>query len=68
MANEKCLCDHCKSRYSWDCDDGLAYPRGGCDEFSLDWDTLSGKQQKAIRKILSHNTYDEPNRCYDWED
>lgn len=30
MADEKCLCDHCRSRYSWDCDDGMAYPRGDC--------------------------------------
>lgn len=68
MADEKCLCDHCKSRYSWDCDDGMAYPRGGCESFSLDWDTLSSKQQKAIRKILSNNSYDKPDRYYDWED
>lgn len=68
MACDKCLCDHCKSRYSWDCDDGLAYPRGGCDSFSLDWNTLSNKQQKAIKRILSNNDYDRPYRNYDWED
>lgn len=48
------VCEHCKSRYSWDCDDGRAYPKGGCDSFSLDFDTLTPKQQKAIKRILSH--------------
>ena len=67
MAESKCVCDHCKSRYSWDCDDGMAYPRGGCKDFSLDWDTLSNKQKKAIQKILSHNDYDRPYEKFDWE-
>lgn len=68
MATEKCVCDHCKSRYTWDCDDGRAYPRGGCEDFSLDFATLNRKQQKAIQKILSNNDYDRPNRRFDWED
>lgn len=67
MADEKCLCDHCKSRFSWECDDGIPYPRGGCGYFSLDWSTLSRKQQKAIMKILSNNSYDRPIREFDWE-
>lgn len=67
MADNKCVCDHCKSRYSWDCDDGMAYPRGGCKYFSLDWDTLSNKQKKAIQKILSNNNYDRPYEKFDWE-
>lgn len=48
------VCDHCRFRHSWDCDDGLAYPRNGCDNFELDFSTLKKKQQKAIRRILSH--------------
>ena len=47
------VCEHCRHRYSWDCDDGLPYPRKGCEDFELDFSTLSTKQQKAIRKILS---------------
>lgn len=66
MAKKKCVCDHCKSRFSWDCDDGMAYPRGGCGSFSLDWATLTEKQQEAIRRILSQNEYDRPHD-YDWD-
>lgn len=42
------ICEHCNSRYSWDCDDGRAYPEHGCSSFVLDWDTLDEEQQKAI--------------------
>ena len=68
MANEKCVCDYCKSRHSWDCDDGMAYPRGGCESFSLDFDALSRGQKIAIRQILSDNDYDRPYRNSYWED
>ena len=68
MATEKCVCDHCKSRYTWDCDDGYAYPRGGCEGFVLDYSTLTRKQQKAIQRILSNNDYDRPHRRFSWED
>ena len=57
------VCDHCRYRFSWDCDDGRPYPRKGCDEFELDFETLTKKQQKAVRRILSH---EEDND--DWED
>lgn len=53
------VCDHCRYRYSWDCDDGRPYPKGGCDEFSLDFSTLTEKQQKTIRKILAHEDEEE---------
>lgn len=68
MANEKCVCDHCKSRYAWDCDDGRPYPRGGCSDFVLDYSTLSRKQQMAIQRILSNNDYDRPRTRFAWED
>lgn len=61
MAENKCVCDHCKNRFSWDCDDGLAYPRGGCESFSLDWNALSEQQQEAIKRVLSRNEYDSPH-------
>ena len=57
------VCEHCKYRYSWDCDDGLPTPQNGCDSFELDFNTLSKKQQKAIRKILANEHKKE-----DWED
>lgn len=65
--SDKCICDHCKFRYSWDCDDGLAYPRGGCKSFELDWKTLTPNQQKAIMRHLSNNSYDRPRERFDWE-
>lgn len=68
MAPGKCVCEHCKYRNSWDCDDGIAYPKGGCEDFTLDFDTLNRKQKKAIQRILSNNDYDRPHRRFDWED
>ena len=68
MASEKCVCDHCKSRYTWDCNDGRAYPRGGCSDFVLDFYTLSRKQQITIQRILSENDYDRPRTRFAWED
>ena len=53
------LCEHCKSRYSWDCDDGLAYPKHGCEDFELDWNTLSNKQKKAVIRNL-----DDKEKCW----
>ena len=64
---EKCLCDYCKSRHSWDCDDGLPYPRGGCKYFALDLNELTHKQQVAVMRILSNNNYDRPKERFDWE-
>ena len=45
------VCEHCQYRYSWDCQDDFK-PKNGCESFKLDFDTLTKKQQKAIRKIL----------------
>ncbi len=42
------LCEYCKSRYSWDCDDGLAYPECGCENFSLDYCALSDEQKEKL--------------------
>lgn len=38
---EKSKCEYCKYRHSWDCDDGLPYPAGGCENFELDKSTLT---------------------------
>ena len=56
------VCEHCRFRYSYDCDDGHPYPRKGCDSFELDFNSLNKKQQKAIRRILSQDEDDEDNR------
>ena len=46
------VCEHCQYRYTWDCQDDYYRPKNGCEYFKLDFDTLTKKQQKAIRKIL----------------
>ena len=48
------VCEHCRYRNSWDCDDGRPYPVSGCENFELDFSTLTKKQQKAIRRILAN--------------
>lgn len=55
------LCDYCKSRYSWDCDDGLAYPEHGCENFTLDYYALTDEQKEKIIDILmpKRSYYDE---------
>ena len=45
--------EHCAYRNSWDCGDGFCSCKN-CDSFKLDFDTLTKKQQKAIKRILSH--------------
>lgn len=40
-------CDNCKSRYTWDCDDGCFRCR--CEDFELDETTLSEREQEMIR-------------------
>ena len=44
------VCNYCKYRNSWDCES--CHPKNGCDDFHLDFETLSKKQQKAIRRTL----------------
>lgn len=55
------LCEYCTSRYSWDCDDGLAYPECGCENFSLDYCALSDGQKEKIIDMLTpkRSYYDE---------
>lgn len=53
------VCEHCKSRYTWDCDDGRPYPIGGCRDFELDWNTLTNKQKKAILRVLKSEERDD---------
>ena len=46
------VCEHCKYRNDWECGDGWNRQKGGCEEFKLDWDTLSDKQKEAIHRHL----------------
>lgn len=47
-------CEHCQYRNSWECDDGWNRRSNDavCNDFKLDYDTLTNKQKKAIQKIL----------------
>lgn len=45
--------NHCEYRNSWDCEDGYCNCKN-CGYFKLDFETLTKKQQKAIKRILSH--------------
>lgn len=58
------VCEHCRSRHSWDCDDGYAYPKGGCDNFELDYSTLSNKQKKTIKRVLQNEEREEDDEWY----
>ena len=42
-------CENCKSRYTWDCDDGL--PMHKCEYFELDESTLS-KSERGLLRVL----------------
>lgn len=46
------LCEYCACRGSWDCEDGYCCS-DNYEYFKLDYDTLSKKQKKKIKKILS---------------
>lgn len=39
-------CENCKSRYTWDCEDGYCK---GCEDFELDESTLSKREQEMLR-------------------
>ncbi len=46
------LCNYCEYHNSYDCEDG-DYRSENCESFKLDFLTLSKKQKKKIKKILS---------------
>ena len=50
--------EHCEHRNSWDCDDGWCDCKN-CEHFKLDFDTLTERQKKAIKRILSHQDKEE---------
>lgn len=56
-------CDYCSCRNGWECDDEYyrVSDRNFCDNFKLDFDTLSNKQKRIIQENLMERT------CYDYE-
>ena len=60
------VCEHCEYRHSWDCDDGLAYPKGGCDDFKLDYNSLTNKQKKAIKRVLKNEEFSDSQEWGVW--
>ena len=46
------VCKHCKYRHSYECED--YWIKGGCDDFILDFETLTRKQKNAIRRTLQY--------------
>lgn len=53
-------CENCKSRHTWDCDDGTDAPRNyKCGDFELDESTLSEEERKMLRvmrQIMRENS------------
>lgn len=56
-------CDYCSCRNGWECDDEYyrVSDRNFCDNFKLDFYTLSDKQKRIIQENLMERT------CYDYE-
>jgi len=51
-------CEYCAYRYSWECEEYWVSNNKMCDDFKLDFDTLSESQKKAIQKRLMGDSYD----------
>ena len=56
-------CDYCSCRNGWECDDEYyrVSDRNFCDNFKLDFDTLSDEQKRIIQENLMEYT------CYDYD-
>lgn len=51
MEYDNSLCRYCSYRNSWDCSENY-YSEQGCENWSLDVDTLSEKQKNHIKNAL----------------
>ena len=49
--------NHCEYRNYFECEDGYCNCET-CNDFKLDFETLTKRQQKAIKRILSHEDDD----------
>ena len=45
-------CDYCEYRNSWDCEDGKVSNCVMCENFKLDFDTLSNAQKREVQRRL----------------
>ena len=53
-------CENCKSRHTWDCDDGGVMRK--CSDFELDESTLSSEEQRLLRvmrQVMSEKLQNE---------
>ena len=53
-------CENCKSRHTWDCDDGGVMYK--CSDFELDESTLSNEEQRLLRvmrQVMSEKPQNE---------
>ena len=58
MNYENTVCQYCRYRNSWDCDENY-HPKEGCDSWALDEYTLTDKQKKHIKNALLIKLMDE---------
>lgn len=49
-------CDHCTQRFTWDCEDWRPADNVMCDNFELDWKTLSPKFKEIAQEVLIART------------
>ena len=57
-------CENCKSRHTWDCDDGGVMRK--CSDFELDESTLSSEEQRLlriIRQVMSEKPQNKDSIC-----
>lgn len=45
-------CDHCKYRFSWDCEYYRVSNDYICDRFDLDFSTLTEREKESIQRRL----------------
>lgn len=52
-------CEHCQYRNTWECGDGWNRLSDDaiCNDFKLDYDTLTNKQKKIVQKIFMRDSY-----------
>ena len=57
-------CENCKSRHTWDCDDGGVMRK--CSDFELDESTLSSEEQRLLRvmrQVMSEKLQNKDYIC-----
>ena len=57
-------CENCKSRHTWDCDDGGVMRK--CSDFELDESTLSNEEQRLLRVMRQVMSEKSQNKDFIW--